>query len=529
MTGNHTVNRNRWQPRHFARYRQIVTVLVKYRLAELMRPLGLDGFARLRWIPSNPLHKEVYTQSQRVRMALEELGTTFVKVGQILSTRTDILPSDITQELSKLQNSLAPIPVEVIEKVIKEELGRPVGEIFASFDPKPLGVASIGQAHAATLRDGREVVVKSRKPGVVEQVQIDLEILRQQAASAMRRGKGMQEYNLTSIVEEISDTLMAELDYIREGHSAEHFAQFFREDPLIHIPKILWEYTTPRVITLERIKGIGILDVPALDAAGFNRKELAKRSVSIWLKMVFEDAVFHADPHPGNMFVEADGRLGLIDFGMVGVVDDDVRDHLASAIKSVLERDVDLLVDSLIDLGAVAPAGSREGLRKDLKHIMGHYPTTMEEMHLAYDWGELFRVVRDNHVQLSANTFLLLKTMAMAQSLGLGLDPEFDFFGVMAPKVKQMLNKKYAPSALMRRLPVAATDLAAFGLGLPRRLARVVRLIERGELQIRTDVSGVEHHLDHLERVVNRLLIGLLAAAIILGLAIVFLAYRLGG
>ena len=281
MTGNHTTNQRRWQPQHFTRYRQIAMVLVKYRLAELMRPLGLDGFARLRWIPSNPWHKEAYTQSQRVRMALEELGTTFVKVGQILSTRTDILPSDFTQELSKLQSSLSPIPVEVVEKVIREELGRPVREIFASFDPNPLGVASIGQAHAATLRDGREVVVKSRKPGVVEQVQIDLEILRRQAVSAARRGKGMQDYNLPGIVEEISDTLMAELDYIREGHSAEHFAQFFREDPLIHIPKILWEYTTARVITLERIKGIGILDVPALDAAGFNRKELAKRSASI--------------------------------------------------------------------------------------------------------------------------------------------------------------------------------------------------------------------------------------------------------
>ena len=245
--------------------------------------------------------------------------------------------------------------------------------------------------------------------------------------------------------------------------------------------------------------------------------------------MVFEDAVFHADPHPGNLFVEADGRLGLIDFGMVGVVDDDVRDHLASAVKSVLERDVDMLVDSLIDLGAVAPAGAREGLRRDLKHIMDHYPATMGELHIAYDWGELFRVVRDNHVQLSANTFLLLKTMAMAQSLGQVLDPEFDFLGVMAPKVKQMLNKKYAPSSLMRRLPLAAADLAVFGLGLPRRLSRVVRLVERGELQIRTDVSGVETHLDHLERVINRLVIGLLVAAIILGLAIVFLAYKLGG
>ena len=293
-------------------------------------------------------------------MALEELGTTFIKVGQILSTRTDMLPSEFTLELSKLQNSLTPLPLEVIEKVIKDELGHPIGEVFSSFDPGPLGVASIGQAHAATLQDGTEVVVKIRKPGVVEQVTEDLDILRQLAENTTKRPDYSYQYNLTGLIEEIADTILAELDYIREGHSAEHFARFFQSDSSIHIPKIIWQYTTPRVIVLERIRGIGILDLTALDKAGFDRKELAKRSVNIWLKMVFEDAVFHADPHPGNLFVEADGRLGLIDFGMIGLVDDEVRDHLASAVRAILDRDADTLVDSIIDLGAVAPMGSRK-------------------------------------------------------------------------------------------------------------------------------------------------------------------------
>ncbi|MDD5289479.1 MAG: AarF/ABC1/UbiB kinase family protein [Dehalococcoidales bacterium] len=513
---------------HFARYRQITMVLVKHRLADLIKTFGLEKFLPLHWVPpGNPWHKEVYTSSQRTRMALEELGTTFIKVGQILSTRTDIFPQDFTMELAKLQNSLSPLPLETIKKVIVDELGHPVEELFSSFDPKPLGVASIGQAHAATLKDGTEVVIKVRKPGVMEQVKEDLDILRQLAEGAAKRSEFSYHYNLTGIVEEIADTITAELDYIREGHSAEHFARFFQGDLSIHTPKIFWQHTTPRVIVLERIRGIGILDVADLDKAGFDRKALAKRSVNIWLKMVFEDGVFHADPHPGNLFVEADGRLGLIDFGMVGIVDDEVRDHLASAVRAIIERDADLLVDSILDLGAVAPVNSRETLRNDLKHIMGHYPQ-MAEFHLATNLGELFTVIRRNSVQLPANTFLLLKTMTMAQSLGRGLDPDFDFFQEIEPHVKKALKKRYSLSALLNQVPSAISDLAVFSVGLPNRLLRIVKSVERGELHFRTDVSGLELHLEHLERIVRMLVIGIIIAAIILGLAMVFLAYRLG-
>jgi ubiquinone biosynthesis protein len=503
-------------------------VLVKHRLGDLIKTLGLQRFLPLHMVPpGNPWQKEVYTTSQRTRMALEELGTTFVKVGQILSTRTDMLSSDFTQELSKLQNSLSPLPVETIEKIVSDELGRPIGDLFRSFDRVPLGVASIGQAHAATLQDGTEVVVKVRKPGVVEQVKEDLDILRQLAENAAQSGNSYQ-YNLRGLVEEIADTITSELDYIREGHSAEHFAHFFKDDPLIHIPKILWQYTTPRIIFLERIQGISILDPASLDKAGFDRKELAKRIVNIWLKMVFEDGVFHADPHPGNLFAEAKGKLGLIDFGMVGLVDDEVRGYLASAVKAILDRDVDTLMDSIIDMGAIASIDLRENLRADLKHVMGHYPQ-MEEFQLTTNLGEIFSVIRRNSVQLPANTFLVLKTMSMAQSLGKGLNPDFDIFQELQPYIEKVFKTKYSLSATLRRLPSAVSDLAFFGSGLPKRLLRIVRSVERGELHMRTDVMGLETHLEHLEKIVRILVVGILAAAIILGITILFLAFRIQG
>jgi len=251
-------------------------ILVKYRLRELLQAAGLDQFLPFgRWLsPAFPWHKQLHSKPERTRMALEELGTSFVKVGQILSTRSDMMPPEFSQELSKLQDSLEPLPGEVIKKVITEELGHPIEEIFASFDPKPLGVASIGQAHAATLKDGTEVVVKARKPGVVEQVREDMEILRQVAANAVQRWEYSQVYDLRGIAEELAETIAAEMDYVREGHSAEHFARFFQADATVHIPKVLWQYTTSRVITLERIKGIGISDIQALDQAGYDRKDL---------------------------------------------------------------------------------------------------------------------------------------------------------------------------------------------------------------------------------------------------------------
>jgi ubiquinone biosynthesis protein len=516
--------------RHFGRYREITSILFKYRMGELIHTLDLERFMPLRWVPpGNPWHKEEFTRSQRTRMALEELGTTFVKMGQILASRGDIVPSDVVHELAKLHDSLTPLPQETIESVIQTELGRPVKEIFSSFEPKPIGVASIGQVHAATLQDGTAVVIKVQKPGVQKLVREDLEIMRQMAASGAKNESNWRHYDLTGLVEEIKDTLNGEMDYLREGHSAEHFARFFQDDPTIHIPKIYWNLTTPRVITMERIRGIGILDLTSLDAAGVDRKALAKRVAGIWIDLVFHNPVFHADPHPGNLFLEPDGRLALLDFGMIGSVDDEVRSYLVNVVKGILDRDADLVMDSLVDLGAVTPSGAREPLRKDLKHIMGHYPLISDGLNLTSNLGEIFSVIRRNYVQLPGNSFLVLKTMSMAQSLGQALDPSFDFFGQMIPIVDNLLKKKYQPSSIIRRLPPAFAELALFGAGLPLRLARIVKSIERGDLRINADVSGVERHLEHLERLVNRAIIGLIIAFAILSAAIVILAFKLAG
>jgi ubiquinone biosynthesis protein len=518
---------------HLARYRQIAIVLAKYRLEKVLNYVGMYHYRLILWMfRGNPWRKMTYSEPERMRMAIEELGTSFVKLGQILSTRSDLLPPAYTAELAKLQSSVQPMPVDKMKKVISDELGRPTGEVFLSFED-PIGLASIGQVYscwqinACTLADGTEVVTKVQKPGVPEQIEEDMEILSRAAVMATKHWRGAQQYDLVGIVQEVSETIKNETDYIQEGHNAEYFAQFFEEDPSVHIPKIIWESTTSRVLTMERIRGLGILDVQSLDKAGFDRKELAKRSVNLWLKMIFEGEVFHADPHPGNLIVEPDGRLGLIDFGMVYTVDDEVRWHLATSIKAILDRNVDMLIDALIELGSVRlqGAGSRASLRKDLKSIMGHLPKTnlhKSSISVSSTLEQLLSVLRSNQIQLPSNTFMLLKTIIMAQGLGKGLDSNFDLLPMLESYILGLIKKRYPIKAALRQLPSAGAELVSLVGGLPQRLDRMMKTAERGEIQLRVDASGIEQHIHHLERLINRLVIVIIIAAVILGLALFF-------
>jgi ubiquinone biosynthesis protein len=523
---------------HFARYRQIAMVLTRYRLEEVLRYVGLQKYMIFRWLlRGNPWRKMTQTKPERMALAIEELGTTFIKLGQILSTRSDLLPPEYIKELSKLQNSLKPLPLEVMKEVMASELGAAADHIFSSFD-QPVGVASIGQVYSCgqvftcSLDEGLEVVLKVQKPGVQEQIEEDMLILGKAAVAATKQWKGAQQYDLVGIVQELSDIIKTETDYIHEGRNAEYLAEFFQKDPTVHVPRVFWEYTTSRIITLERIRGIGIRDVEALDKAGFDRKELAKRSVDLWLKMIFECDLFHADPHPGNLFIEPDGRLGLVDFGMVATVDDEVRWHLANTLKAILDRNADLLIDSLIELGAVNLNNevSRNSLRKDIKYVMGHFSVKAKRPiaeDLNSNLGLLLLILRRNKIQMPSNTFLLLKTIIMAQGLGTVLDPDFDIFPMLEKYIKDLIKKRYSLFSALRRLPSATAELVSLAVGLPQRLDRIMKTAERGELQIKTDVSGVEKHIHHLERIVNRIIVVIIAVALFLGLTFMISAYWL--
>lgn len=359
---------------HANRYHQIAHTLMRHGLGYLVGVVGLERFVPFhKGMLGHPRRAQPYTQPEHDRMALEDLGPTFIKLGQILSTRQNLLPKEYQVELAKLQDQAPAVPPDSIRDVICTELARPIEEVFTTFETEPLAAASIGQAHGATLPDGTEVVVKVRRPKLVEVVEEDLEILQNLAAAASRRWERANEYDLVGLAQEFAQTLRGELDYIREGRNAERFAANFQDDPQVHIPRVFWDSTTSRMLTLERVRGMKINDLAELEAAGINRPALARRASQILLKMIFDDGLFHADPHPGNFFVESGGTIGLIDFGMVGTVDERTQDQLARLFLAITAQDADRLVDAFLDLGVGRQRVDRALLRRDLEHLVRYY------------------------------------------------------------------------------------------------------------------------------------------------------------
>jgi ubiquinone biosynthesis protein len=462
-----------------------------------------------------------------LRLALEELGTTFIKLGQILSTRADLLPPEYLAELTKLQDSASPVAFEEIQEALVTELGQPIEHVFAHFDPVPLAAASIGQAHAATLGDGTEVVVKVRRPGVVEQVNEDLEILKELAATASQHWSFADRYDLTGLVEEFSQTLRRELDYIREAHNAERFAVNFADDPHIHVPRVYWEATTSRVLTLERIRGIKINDLNALDEQGTDRRWLADYATNVVLKMVCEDGFFHADPHPGNFFIEPHGTIGLIDFGMVGVIDEQTQQLLAELLIGINHQDADRLVDVFLDLGVTRRRIDRASVRRDINGLLSTYwGLPLGELKIAALLNDVYSIMRRHRMHLPANLALLLKTVIMIEGLGIALDPDFHLPKVLTPYTERLVLRQYSPFRWIRSFGRSSLELARLGVEMPQHLRRIATAAENGNLQIGMRPEGFDPVIDRLEKIANRIVLGVIAAAFINGLAVLVSVYR---
>ena len=472
---------------------------------------------------SAPLH----ARPLHLRLALEELGTTFIKLGQILSTRADLLPPEYLAELTKLQDSAPVVAFEEIQEVLVTELGQPIEQIFAHFDPVPLAAASIGQAYAATLGDGTEVVVKVRRPGVIEQVNEDLEILKELAATASRHWSVADHYDLTGLVEEFSQTLLRELDYIREAHNAERFAVNFATDPHIHVPRVFWEATSSRVLTLERIRGIKINDLKALDEQGTDRRWLADYATNVVLKMVCEDGFFHADPHPGNFFIEPNGTIGLIDFGMVGVIDEQTQELLAELLIGINHQDADRLVDIFLDLGVTRKRVDRASVRRDIGQLLSTYwDLPLGELKVTALLNDVYSIMRRHQMHLPSNLALLLKTVIMIEGLGVTLDPDFHLPKVLTPYTERLVLRQYSPFRWVRSFGRSSLEWARFAVEMPQHLRRITTAAENGNLQIGMRPEGFDPVIDRLERIANRIVLGVIAAAFINGLAVLVSVYR---
>jgi ubiquinone biosynthesis protein len=499
---------------HFDRYAEVAEILVRHGFESLATVLGLERL-HLRSMPgsSGPL-----STPDRLVLALEELGPAFIKLGQVLSTRPDLLPHNYLAALSRLQDGTLPVPSDIIRSLITQELGAPPEEVFADFSDVPLASASIGQAHAATLHNGTAVVVKLRRPGVVPQVQEDLEILQNLAHQASRNWNAVADYNVEAIAAAFATTLRAELDYLKEGRNAERLATNFAGDKSIHIPKVFWETTTSRVLTIERIHGVKIDDsrVRAMPLA--ERDQLAARATRAIAQMIFDDGFFHADPHPGNLFIESTGRIGLIDFGMVGELSERLRDQLGKLLLAFSRNDADRISRCLIQLSINSSTANRERLVQDIGHFMRQYQgKLLGEIRLSSLVTELLSILRTHRLQLPSEMAMLAKMILMTEGMGVRLNPGFNLGEVLKPYAARLALERLNPRRLPGMLKQWGLDVADLGADLPELLERVLRNLDDGP-EVRLRSEDLLPLLARAERIGNRLVAGLILAAFIRGI-----------
>lgn len=509
------------------RLRQIVGALARHGLGWLVVELGLGRLL--------PFHKGLlyhtrreapYTQPEHVRLALEDLGVTFIKLGQMLSIRPDLLPPGYAEELSRLQDQAPPVPYEAVATVIEEELGQPPDVLFETFEPAPMASASIGQVHAAQLEGGAPVVVKVQRPGAWTVAEQDLAILVELARLAEARTQWGAAYNLEEWVHEFAFTLQSEFDYSVEGANADRFRELFADESDLYIPTICWPHTTQRVLTMERIDGAKITDTEALDRFDIDRAQLARTCTRIMLRMLLEHGFFHADPHPGNLFIQPTGRVALIDFGMTGQVDPAVRDVLLRVVMALTDQDADRLVDELMALGIAGRHVQRAPLKRDLQHLIRRYANRpLKDIAAAVVFRELVDVARRHRLRLPTDLVLMVKVLAMSEGTALELDPDFPVLTFARPYVRRFWLQRLSPRAQVRRMAEGVLDLTELSSTLPRQLRRLSRQLEQGAVPLTVTTEFSDEDRKHLQRAANRVALSVLTAALVVGTGLLMLVY----
>ena len=454
-----------------------------------------------------------------IRTTFLDLGPTFIKVGQLFSTRADIFSAEYVEELSKLQDRVPAFSYEQVEGIIEQELGKKVSVLFQDFDPVPLAAASLGQVHKAVLYTGESVVVKVQRPGLKKLFEIDLGILKGIARYFQNHPKWGRGRDWMGIYEECCRILWEEIDYLNEGRNADTFRRNFRIYDWVKVPRVYWRYATSRVITLEYVPGIKVSQYDALDAAGVDRKAIARYGAQAYLHQLLNNGFFHADPHPGNLAVSPDGALIFYDFGMMGTIKSNVREGLMETLFGIAQKDGDRVVQSLIDLGAIAPVEDMGPVRRSVQFMLDNFmDKPFENQSVAAISEDLYELAYDQPFRFPATFTFVMRAFSTLEGVGKGLDPEFNFMEVAQPYAMQLMtdNSSSEGNSFLNELSRQAVQVSSTALGLPRRLEDTLDKIERGDIRLR--VRSVE--TERLIRRQSNIQLGISYALIISGFTI---------
>ncbi|NOZ59940.1 MAG: AarF/ABC1/UbiB kinase family protein, partial [Euryarchaeota archaeon] len=501
-----------------ARLREIAGVVSKYGFDIVLKRAGLYSYIPFkRRLFSREI--EGLTTPEKVRLILEELGATYIKLGQVLSTRPDLIPKEYIDELSKLQDEALPLSFDEVREVVEQELGRSLEEVFAHFEPTPIASASLAQVHRAKLRSGESVVVKVQRPNIARTIEADIALLHQLASLVEARVREARRYNLVGIVNEFAKTIRRELDFMREGRNAERFARNFSSVEYIRIPKIYWEYTTRRVLCMEYIEGVKISRVEELRARGFDLTLIAERLAKAFMKQYFVDGFFQADPHPGNLLVLEGERIAMVDFGMVARIERELKDKLADLAVAIVEKDIESVVEHLLRIGIVTPESDLAEFRSDIEDlILEYYDTRLSQVNVAALLNEMLEIALKHRVMMPPNFAFLIKSMVTIESVARALDPEFNFTLVAKPFVKEMIRQRLAPRRLAKDFLRELSTLVKSLGRIPAATEAVLRRAEEGRLTLQH--RGFSELIYELELMSNRISFALITSAIVVGSAL---------
>lgn len=522
------INRN---IRSIRRYRQILGILIKYGFGQVVEQLNIDYYLELgrRIVTLGTASKDVERLStpQRLRLAMEELGPTFVKLGQVLSTRPDLIPSEYSDEFRKLQDKVPPFDSDAVRKQLHLEFGASSDDLFAEFNDEPIAAASIGQVHRARLKTGEDVVLKIQRPDIESTIETDLDILLGLAYLIENHMPEEMIADPVSIVREFRRVVRRELDYTREGRTIDRFSANFEGDKTVIIPQVFWDFTGKTVLTMTYMEGIKINDLPRLDEAGYDLKEIAKNGANTFLEQVLEHGLFHGDPHPGNILVAPDNVICMLDYGMVGHLDETLKFQLIDLILALVSRDVDRIISQLLYSGDITDETDRKQLKRDMSEFMDdYYEISLQRIDSGKLVSEFIEILQRHRIKFPADLILLAKALVSMEGLGKQLDPEFNLADNLKPFITRVIRERMGAGNLKREAQSIGHSYFSLLRSLPNDLKEFINRINRNNFKIDLEHRGLERLITDLDKSSNRLSFSMLIGSIIVGSSLIMLTEK---
>ena len=508
------------------RLNQILGVLVKYGFGYIVDRLHIEqsriGRKLFSMRPVRKLNIFDLPEPVRIRRALEELGPTFIKFGQILSMRPDLIPIGLCLELEKLQDKISPFKYEKVEDQIKHAFKQPINEIFSQFSQKPQAAASLAQVHAAKLKNGTKVVVKVQRPGIEKTIKKDIRILHELAKLADKYVEEVRVYNPIGLIDEFKKSILKEIDFTREANNIRRFRRQFASDDMVYIPNVFPELSSRQILTVERIEGIKVSNNEEIDSAGLDRHKIAINGANALLKMVFKHGFFHADPHPGNIFVLSDNKVAFIDFGMVGRIHKSTKAQIANILIGIVEHNVSRITNACTTIGVVDEASDVKELELDLEDFIDrYYVESLSQLKIGHFLMDLIDSVTRNRIRIPSDLFLLSKAFMIIEGVGEKLDPSFDMVGLSKPFAEELVRQKYSPRKIAREIINFSELFYNFAISLPKELTVIINKVKKGTLRIEFEHRGLEHLISEMDKVSNRIAFSVIIAALIVGSSII--------